>query len=92
MCNLGHLSLRDHTGALLQYARNRYFNTSFLLSRSRYVHLVTLEIVSEVLHVPRVAHPDYPSCNHLRTVSKDKLSSLFVRHFFLGVTIKTPFS
>ena len=23
--------------------------------------VVTLEIVSEVLHVPRVAHPDYPS-------------------------------
>ena len=39
--------------------------------------VVTPDIVSEVLHVPRVAHPDYPSCDRLRTVSKDELSSLF---------------
>ena len=39
--------------------------------------VVTSEIVSEVLHVPKVAHPDYPSCEHLRTVSKDELSSRF---------------
>ena len=30
-----------------------------------------------MLYVPRVAHPDYPSCNRLRIVSKDELSSLF---------------
>ena len=39
--------------------------------------VVTSNIVSEVLHVPRVAHPDYPGCDHLKTVSKDELSSLF---------------
>ena len=39
--------------------------------------VVTLEIIFEVLHVPRVAHLDYPSCYRLRTVSKDELSSLF---------------
>ena len=39
--------------------------------------VVTPDIVSEVLHVPRVAHPDYPSCDCLRTVSKDELLSLF---------------
>ena len=39
--------------------------------------VVTPDIVSEVLHVPRVAHPDYPSYNRLRTMSKDELSSLF---------------
>ena len=39
--------------------------------------MVTSDIVSEVLHVPRVAHPDYPSCDILRTVSKDGLMSLF---------------
>ena len=39
--------------------------------------VVTPKIVSEVLHVPRVVHPDYPGCEHLRTVSKDKLLSLF---------------
>ena len=38
--------------------------------------IVTPEIVSEVLHVSRVAHLDYPSCEHLRTMSKE-LSSRF---------------
>ena len=36
-----------------------------------------MNIVSEVLHVTRIAHPDYPGYNCLRTVSKDELSSLF---------------
>ena len=39
--------------------------------------VVTPDIVSEVLHVPRVAHPDSPSHDRLRIVSKDELSSLF---------------
>ena len=39
--------------------------------------VVTLNIVSDMLHVPRVAHPDYPSCDRLRTVSKDELISAF---------------
>ena len=39
--------------------------------------IVTPNIVSEVLHVPKVAHPDYPSYDHLKTVSKDQLSSQF---------------
>ena len=39
--------------------------------------VVTSNIVSEVLQVPRVAHLDYPSCDRLRTMSKDKLMSLF---------------
>ena len=33
--------------------------------------VVTPDLISEVLHVPRVAHPDYPSCERLRIVSKD---------------------
>ena len=39
--------------------------------------IVILDIVFEVLHVPTVAHPNYPSCNRLKTVSKDKVSYLF---------------
>ena len=39
--------------------------------------VVTPNIVFEVLHVPRVAHPDYPDCQLLRTLSRDELSSLF---------------
>ena len=64
MWNPGHLSLHDHTRI--------YFVTCV-----RGTHIVvTLDIVFEVLHVPRVAHLDYPSCNCLGTVSKDELSSL----------------
>ena len=39
--------------------------------------VVTLDIVSEVLHVPRIVHPDYLGCNCLKTMSKDELLSLF---------------
>ena len=39
--------------------------------------VVTLEIVFDVLHVPRVAHLDYPGYERLRIVSKDELSSRF---------------
>ena len=37
--------------------------------------VVTLDLVVEVLEVPRVEQPDYPGCDHLRTVSKDELIS-----------------
>ena len=69
--------LRDHTRVLLHYARNRYFCTSFFHSFRGTRIVVTLDIVSKVLHVPRVAHPDYPSYECLKTVSKDELSSRF---------------
>ena len=39
--------------------------------------VVTLDIVSNVLHVPRVEHPNYPGCDHLKTMSKDELISSF---------------
>ena len=39
--------------------------------------VVTPDIVFEVFHVLRVVHPDYLSCERLRTVSKDKLISFF---------------
>ena len=39
--------------------------------------VVTPDIVSEVLQVPRVVHPNYPSYERLRTVSKDEFSTLF---------------
>ena len=39
--------------------------------------VVTPDIVSEELHVPRVAHPNYPSSERLRIVSKDELTTLF---------------
>ena len=38
---------------------------------------VTPDLISKVLHVPRVARLDYPGSDQLRNMSKDKLSSLF---------------
>ena len=39
--------------------------------------VVTLDLISEVLHESRAAHLDYLGCDLLRTVSKDELSFLF---------------
>ena len=39
--------------------------------------VVTLEIVFDVLFVLKVEHPDYPSCERLKTMSKDELISAF---------------
>ena len=48
------------------------------ITRVRGTHIVvTPDLISEVLHVLKVAHPDYPGCDRLRTMSKDKLSFLF---------------
>ena len=53
--------------------------------------VVTPGLISEVLHVPRVAHPDYPGCDHLKTVSKSKLMSRFYgTSFSWGGLPKTP--
>ena len=41
--------------------------------------VVTLNLVSEILHVPRVSYLDYPGCPRLRIVSNDELLSLFCK-------------
>ena len=38
---------------------------------------VTPQLVADVLQVPRVEFPNYPSCEHLQTVSKDELMAAF---------------
>ena len=38
---------------------------------------ITLQLVADVLRVPRIEFPDYPSCERLKTVSKDELMSAF---------------
>ena len=72
----GHLSFHVDLGVLLQHAWNWFFSTSLSYSRSRCI-IVTPQLVADVLHVPRVEHPDYPRCEHLRTVSKDKMICAF---------------
>ena len=52
--------------------------------------VVTLDLIFEVLHVPRVEFADYLGCEHLKTMSKGKLSSCFYEILLLGVTVKTP--
>ena len=62
------------------YSNMHGFDTSVphFITHIRGMHIViTPDIVSKVLHVPRVAHLVYPSCDRLRIVSKDELSSLF---------------
>ena len=44
--------------------------------------IVTPELVSDVLRVPRVEHPNYPGCERLRTVSKDEMISTFYERPF----------
>ena len=41
---------------------------------------VTPQLVADVLHVPRIEFPDYPSCERLRTVSRDELMYSFYEH------------
>ena len=43
--------------------------------------VVTLELVSDMLYVPRVEHLDYLGCERLRTVSKDEMIFAFYEHF-----------
>ena len=38
---------------------------------------VTLQLVVDVLRVPKIGFPDYPSCERLRIVSKDELMAAF---------------
>ena len=38
---------------------------------------ITPQLVADVLRVPRIEFLDYPSCEHLRTVSRDELMSAF---------------
>ena len=54
-----------------------YFVPHFITRVRGTCIVVTLDLISEVLHVPRIAHPDYPDCDRLRTMSKDEHSSLF---------------
>ena len=61
-------------------------------TRVRGMHIpVTPQLVADVLQVSRVEFPDYPSCERLRTVSKDKLMSAFYeRPFDWGERQFTP--
>ena len=57
------------------------FLVRFFSTRVRGTHIVViLQLVTDVLHVPRVEHFDYPGCECLRIVSKDELIFAFCEH------------
>ena len=73
------MSIHANPGVLLQHGFD--FSVPHFITRVRGTRIaVTLQIVADVLHVPRVEFPDYPSCERLRTVSKEKLKSAFCEH------------
>ena len=39
--------------------------------------IVTQELISKILRIPRADHSDYPSHKHLSSISRDELASLF---------------
>ena len=52
---------------------------------------ITPQLVAEVLRVPRIEFLDYPSCEHLMTVSRDELMSAFCeRPSIWGERLFTP--
>ena len=59
------------------------FSVPLFITRVRGMRIVvTPEIVSDVLHVPKVEHPNYPDCDRLKTVSKDEFISAFCERSF----------
>ena len=53
--------------------------------------LVTSQLVADVLHVPRIEFPNYPSCECLRKVSRYELmSSFYERPIAWGKRLFTP--
>ena len=45
---------------------------------------ITLQLLADVLRVPRIEFPDYPSCERLRIVSKDELIFFLWAPYCLG--------
>ena len=53
-------------------------SVSLFFTHVRGTHIpVTPQLIADVLRVPRIEFPDYPSYERLRTVSKDELMSAF---------------
>ena len=54
------------------------FSVPLFSTRIRGTHIVvTPQLVADVLHVPRVEHPDYPGYECLRIVSRDEMIFTF---------------
>ena len=81
------VSDRVHSRVLLQHAWHWYLCTLLCYHIPRYMYRSysksyiwgTPNLISEVLHIPKVAQPNYLGCECLWTVSRDELISHFVR-------------
>ena len=65
------------------YSNMQGFENSvpLFVTRVRGSRIVVIpDIVSDVLRVPKVEHPNYPGCKRLRTMSKDEFMSVFSEH------------
>ena len=58
------------------YGNDRLVPLFFTRVRGTYIP-ITPQLVTDVLRVPRIEFPDYPSCERLRTVSRDEIMSAF---------------
>ena len=57
------------------------YSVPLFITRVRGMRIVvTPNIVSKMLRVPMVKHPNYPGYERLKTVSKDKLMLAFCGH------------
>ena len=54
--------------------------------------VITLELVFEILHIPQVAHPNYPACPCLRMRPRTNFCLFSVRHLLHGVSDRTPYA
>ena len=66
------------------------FSVPLFVTRIRRTRIVvTPDIVSDVLYVPRVEYPDYPGCDRLKTMFKDKFISSFCERLLIGVSVSS---
>ena len=66
------------------------FSVPLFVTRVRGMRIVvTLDIVSDLLYVPKVEHADYPGCDVLRLCLKKCLFLLFVSALLTGVSVNS---
>ena len=70
---------RADPGVLLQHAWFRFFSPFFSTRVRGTCIVVTLQLVADVFHVPRVEHLNYPGCERLWIMSKDETISFFCK-------------
>ena len=80
----GHFSSCAYPRVLLQHAHH-LVPLFFTCVRGTCIP-ITPQLVADVLRVPRVEFPDYPSCERLQTMSKDELNQIFVSVLSSGVS------